>query len=235
MGMGRAIVLRLAAEGALVSILDIDKDAADATSALVADAGGDAIVVPCDLANRIEVRDAVATHLARRGGIEILVNNAGVMHGEDDLVENTPDRAWNFTFAVNLFGPAALYDEIIPFMVRAGKGAIVTCASNAGVMGTTRPVYGASKGALIGLTLALARRHQRDGLRINVVLPGAFATPMIDRVRHFPASVLHPRYRPIAGLADPAAIGGAIAFLVSDDAATINGAIVPVDGGATAV
>lgn len=233
-GLGRETARLFLDVGASVVIADLDGAAAERTAEGLS-AVGPAIGVAVDVADEASVRCAFAVAQAAFGGIDILVNNAGVMHRDDDLMEATPDTAWAFTFAVNLIGPQALCAAVLPHMIAAKRGVIVTSASNAGVMGTTRPVYGSSKGAVIGMTLALARRHAADGIRANVVLPGAFATPMLDKVRDFPITVRQPRYRPLGRLGDPSEIAGTIAFLASDDAATINGAIVPVDGGATAV
>lgn len=235
MGMGREIALRLAAEGAAVTVFDIDAAAGDATVALVQASGGRALFRHCDLTDAASVQAAIDAHVAHWGTLDVLVNNAGIMHSADDLVEDTPDAAWQASFGVNLFGVFHTCHYALPHMLAAGGGVIVNSASNAGTVGTTRPLYGSSKAAAISLTLEIARQYGHRHIRANVVLPGAFATPMLDTVKHYAAKVARPRYRPLERLGQAHEIAGMVAFLACDDARAINGAIFPVDGGSTAV
>ena len=235
MGMGREIALRLASEGGSVSVFDIDAGAGAATVALVQTAGGNAIFMRCDLTDAASVQAAVAAHVAQWGGVDVLVNNAGIMHSADDLIEDTPEAAWEASFGVNLNGPFHTCHYALLHMLAAGGGVIVNSASNAGTVGTTRPLYGTSKAAAISLTLEIARQYGDRNIRANVVLPGAFATPMLDTVRHYAIKVARPRYRPLERIGQAHEITGMIAFLACDDSQSINGAIFPVDGGSTAV
>jgi NAD(P)-dependent dehydrogenase (short-subunit alcohol dehydrogenase family) len=232
-GMGQAIALRLAHEGADVAIFDRDGAAAADTATQIEQAGGRALPLPVDITRFREVDAAVARIAAQWGGIDVLVSNAGIMHPEDDMAALSGDAVWRTTFAVNLHGAYACIRAALPHL-RERRGAIVVSASNAGTVGTARPVYGASKAALIAMTLAVAREVAADGVRANVVLPGAFATPMLDVVRHYPLTARYPRHRPIDRIADPGEIAGAVAFLASSDARHISGTVVPVDGGSTA-
>jgi NAD(P)-dependent dehydrogenase (short-subunit alcohol dehydrogenase family) len=235
MGMGRAIALRLAAEGAWVTVLDIDAAAANETVRLAHGLGGDVHFQPCDVASDAAVRRAMEAHCERFGGLDILVNNVGVMHRDDDLVEAISDAAWDWTLGINVKGPYNCAAQAIPHMIAAGGGSIVTTSSNAGVMGAGRPAYGASKGAVIAMMLAFARQYADAGIRSNVILPGAFRTPMLDVVMDYPMSAKHPTYRPLVRIAEPEEITGAVAYLASDDARGVTGMVLPVDGGSTAV
>jgi NAD(P)-dependent dehydrogenase (short-subunit alcohol dehydrogenase family) len=233
--MGRAIALRLAAEGACVVVFDIDAPAAEATVAEVRGAGGGAYFYRCDIASFSEVRSAVSAVARDHGGLHLLVNNAGIMHPDDDLLEHTSDAAWERTMAVNFFGAFHCCKNAIPHLLANRGGAIVSVASVGGVMGTTRPVYGASKGAIIGMTTTIARQYALQGLRANVVLPSGVNTPMLNVVMQFKRTVRQPVYCPLQRVAEPQEIAGVVAFLGSSDASSCNGAVWPVDGGTLAV
>jgi NAD(P)-dependent dehydrogenase (short-subunit alcohol dehydrogenase family) len=233
--MGRAITLRLAAEGAHVAVFDIDAVAAEATVAAVRANGGSACFYRCDIANLSEVRGAIAAVVRDNDGLNLLVNNAGIMHPDDDLLEHTSDEAWDRTMAVNFYGPFHCCKYSIPHLLANRGGAIVSVASVGGVMGTTRPVYGASKGAIIGMTISIAQQYAQQGLRANVVLPSGVNTPMLDVVMQFKRTVKQPVYCPLQRMAEPEEIAGVVAFLGSSDASSCNGAVWPVDGGTLAV
>jgi NAD(P)-dependent dehydrogenase (short-subunit alcohol dehydrogenase family) len=235
LGMGRAIALRLATEGARVAVFDINVAAAVATVAAVRACGGSAQFYRCDIATAGDVQTAVSAVARDSGGLHVLVNNAGIMHPDDDMLEHTSDEAWNRTFAVNLHGPFHCCKYAIPHLLASGGGAIVSIASVGGVMGTTRPVYGASKGAVIGMTTMIARQYAAQGLRANVVLPSGVNTPMLDVVMKYQRTIRQPVYNPLQRVAEPEEIAGVVAFLASRDASDVNAAVWPVDGGTLAV
>jgi NAD(P)-dependent dehydrogenase (short-subunit alcohol dehydrogenase family) len=235
LGMGRAIALRLASEGARVAVLDINESAAESTVAAVRASGGSAQLYRCDIASTRDVEVTVAAVVRDAGALHVLINNAGIMHPDDDLLEHTSDAAWDRTLAVNFLGPFHCCRFSIPHLLGSGGGAIVSIASIGGVMGTTRPVYGASKGAVIGMTSLIARQYAAQGLRANVVLPGGVNTPMLEVVMKYRRTVRQPVYNPLQRVAEPEEIAGVVAYLASDDAAGVNGALWPVDGGTLAV
>jgi NAD(P)-dependent dehydrogenase (short-subunit alcohol dehydrogenase family) len=235
LGMGRAIALRLASEGARVAVFDINAAAAADTVSAVQLAGGSAQFYHCDISSADAVCTALTATVRDMGGLHLLVNNAGIMHPDDDMLEHTSDEAWDRTFAVNFHGPLHCCKYAIPFLLASGAGAIVSIASVGGVMGTTRPVYGASKGAVIGMTSMIARQYAAQRLRANVVLPSGVNTPMLDVVMKFKRTIRQPVYNPLQRLAEPEEIAGVVAFLGSRDASNVNAAVWPVDGGTLAV
>jgi NAD(P)-dependent dehydrogenase (short-subunit alcohol dehydrogenase family) len=181
------------------------------------------------------VQAAVEATMTRFGALHILVNNAGGMHPDDDLVECLSEEAWAQTFAVNVYGPFHCCRFVLPRLIASGGGSVITIASMAAVMGTLRPAYGASKAALVALTLAVARQYAGQGIRANAILPGGVNTPMLETVMKYRASAAQPTYRPLKRFAEPEEIASVAAFLLSDDAAHLTGTVFPVDGGATAV
>jgi len=233
--MGRAIALRLAREGARVAILDIDSRAGDETVRRVEALGRECVLHACDISRGDEVAAAVAATVARFGSLHVLVNNAGIMHPDDDLLENLEESAWDQTFAVNVQGPFHCCHFALPHIVASGGGAVVTIASMAAVMGTLRPAYGTSKAALVALTLCVARQFASRHVRANAILPGGVNTPMLETVMKYRASAAQPTYRPLQRFAEPDEIAAVTAFLASDESSHLTGSLFPVDGGATAV
>ena len=173
--------------------------------------------------------------MGRAIALHVPINNAGIMHPDDDLLEHASDAAWDRTLAVNFHGPFHCCRFSIPHLLASGGGAIVSIASVGGVMGTTRPLYGAGKGAVIGMTTLIARQYAAQGLRANVVLPAGVNTPMLDVVMKYQRTVRQPVYNPMQRVAESGEIAGVVAYLASADAAGVNGALWPADGGTLAV
>ncbi len=238
-GMGRAIALRYAKEGASVCVVDIDRPGGEEVTRMVRDRGGDADFVRCDVAQRDDVRQAVAATIRRFGKLHILVNNAGIYDpGDTPSVENLKETTWDRVLAVNLKGPFYFCKYAIPEIVTCGGGAIVNIASTAGMVASDRAAYGASKGALIAMTRAVARQYGADNVRSNVICPGPIDTPLAEAARAARAE-LDPAPFTVPVLLDrlgtPEEVAELALFLVTDDASYITAAIYPVDGGLTAV
>ena len=236
-GIGRAICGRFADEGAAVAVVDIDESGADATAGAIADAGGRAIAVTTDLRVPDDIAAAVARVGDEFGSIDVLVNNAGVMDAlRPPLSVSLPQ--WELAFAVNVTAPFLLCQAVLPGMIANGRGAIVNIASIAGLSGgRAGTAYTASKHALVGLTRSIAFTHVEDGIRCNAICPGGVATGIADRddprdpfgaERYRLAHATKPRH------GEPDEIASVAAFLASDRASFVNGAIVPVDAGWTA-
>ncbi len=236
-GIGRAICGRFADEGAAVAVVDIDESGADATAGAIADAGGRAIAVTTDLRVPDDIAAAVARVGDEFGSIDVLVNNAGVMDAlRPPLSVSLPQ--WELAFAVNVTAPFLLCQAVLPGMIANGAGAIVNIASIAGLSGgRAGTAYTASKHALVGLTRSIAFTHVEDGIRCNAICPGGVATGIADRddprdpfgaERYRLAHATKPRH------GEPDEIASVAAFLASDRASFVNGAIVPVDAGWTA-
>jgi len=225
-GIGRATAERLAAEGARVVMADVD-GAAAAEAADALPGGGFAVRV--DVADAQSVKAAVAEVLSRTDGIDVLINNAGIVR--DATLAKVTDQMWQSVIDVNLSGTFHLTREVAPLMVARGRGAIVNAASVVGVYGNFgQTSYVASKAGVIGMTRVWARELGKKGVRVNCIAPGFIATDMTASMR---ADVLASmkEHTPLGRLGRAEDVAAAYAFLASDDAAFINGQVLGVDGG----
>ena len=227
-GIGLATALRFASEGARVIAADIS---AERLAALSERPGAGAIVtIAGDLATEAAVQAVVA---AAEGRIDVLANVAGIMDAFLPAAE-VDDATWERVMAVNVTAIMRLMRATIPEMVRAGKGAIVNIASEAALRGSAAGfAYTTSKHAVIGMTRSAAFMYAKDGIRVNAIAPGGVRTSIEGAMRS-PLAVA--RQAPLLPLVVPPPaeaddIAAAIAFLASDEARNINGAILPSDGG----
>jgi glucose 1-dehydrogenase/3-oxoacyl-[acyl-carrier protein] reductase len=232
-GIGRAIARRLAADGAAVVCADIDRDGADETVRLVAEAGGTAVAVVCDVRDRAQVRAAVATAVERLGGLHLVVNNAGVVTMSD--LESLTDDEWDFVVDVNLKGQFVVAQEASRVM--HGGGAMVNLSTvEAAVVvsssGHCQPHYNASKGGVPMLTKALAVELAAKGIRVNAVAPGPINTRFSGGDITGPEAMAFMSQRLLVPrVGEPDDVANAVSFLLSDQASFISGAHLPVDGG----
>ncbi|MFA4926906.1 MAG: glucose 1-dehydrogenase [Patulibacter sp.] len=232
-GMGAAMALRFAAEGAEVVGLDID---GDALARVAASAPGTIRPEVIDVSDPDAVEALVAA-TAARGRIDVLCNNAGVL---DDYApaHETSWELWRRILGVNLDGPFLLSRAVAPVMVAQGKGAIVnTCSIAAYVAGGGGAAYTASKHALLGLTRQLAFDYGPHGVRVNAVCPGAVATGMTTELRTPDQANAHVdraiAATPAGRWGDPGEVAAVALFLASDEASFVHGTPVLVDGGWT--
>lgn len=234
-GIGAAIAERLVAEGARVLVVDLDEEAAARTAARLGDA---ARAQPADVSREADVAAAIRAAVDAFGGLDVLVNNAGI--GIAGTALGTDMDAYERVMAVNVRGTFLGIRHAVPAMREGGGGTIVNLSSIAALVGLPgRAAYTASKGAIDALTRAAAIDHLADGIRINAVAPGTVETPWIDRIvgetddpgaekRRMRERQPHGRF------VQPAEIAAMVAFLASDEAASIVGATMVVDGGMTA-
>jgi NAD(P)-dependent dehydrogenase (short-subunit alcohol dehydrogenase family) len=237
-GIGRAIAQCLARAGALVLICDIDAAAAAAAAAAITADGGRALARAADVSLAADCQAAVDAAVAAWGGVDVLVNNAGIIRRADVL--QTTVQEWDQVMAVNVRSVFLMCKYAIPVMTRAGGGTIVNTASCWGLKGGPDAVsYCASKGAVVNMTRALAIDHGRHGIRVNAVCPGDTDTPMLrEEARQLGMAagqmLTEAADRPLGRIGSPEEIAAAVLWLASDASSYVTGASIPVDGGGIA-
>lgn len=233
-GIGRATALAFAREGASVMIGDVDPRAAETVRDIEA-AGGSAAFKKVDVSVRSQAFELVAACVERFGGLEVALNNAGVLPPTLPLHE-MPEVEFDRVLAIDLKGVFNMLQTEISHMLTHGGGAIVNTASVAGVIADPGMApYVAAKHAVVGLTKAAAIDYARQGIRVNTVAPGLVRTPMTDRWLadpEFKSAFL--AASPVGRAAEPEEIAGTILHLCSEDASFTNGALIVIDGGQTA-
>lgn len=236
-GIGRAAAVHFAREGAKVLVADLNEMGARETVKTVEAAGGEAVAVVGDLSDQQTVDQVVSTAVDLFGGLDVLVNNAGIMDRMSALAE-TGDAEWERVLRIDLTAPFLLTRAALPHMLSTGSGAIVFTASEAGLRGSAAgAAYTAAKHGIVGLTKNLAVMYRKQGIRANAIAPGGTATNVqvdADPEGHGVA-VIGGHLTNAGRLATAEEQAAAIVFLASDAASHINGAILPVDDGWAAV
>jgi NAD(P)-dependent dehydrogenase (short-subunit alcohol dehydrogenase family) len=232
-GIGQAIAISLAREGASVVVFDKSAERAEATLHDVEERGGHGVVLEGDVTSESDCAAMVRVASERFGGLDILVNNAAVSRHVP--ITETTMELYDEVIGVNLTGSFLACKFAIPALIERGGGSIVNIGSIAGIRdsGTSHPAYCASKAAQLGLTIDLAGAYGRDNVRVNAVLPGIIATPMQASVGTV-ADDVRARLNLLGRMGDAWDIANAVLFLCSDEGAYITGVALPVDGGATA-
>jgi NAD(P)-dependent dehydrogenase (short-subunit alcohol dehydrogenase family) len=234
-GIGRAIALRFAAEGARVVISDVDGEAA---ARVAAEAGGETLVRKTDVTSTSEVETLVQTSVEEWGGLDVMVNNAGI--GVAGTTTVTTEEDYERVMDVCLRGTFLGMKHAIPAIRDSEGGSVINMSSVAALVGIAdRAVYSAAKGAILAITRAAAIDHVEEGVRVNCIAPGTVDTPWIGRItagyddpeearRNMQARQPHGR------LVTPEEIAAMAAYLASDESASVIGACMVVDGGVTA-
>ncbi|PKQ37637.1 MAG: 3-ketoacyl-ACP reductase [Actinobacteria bacterium HGW-Actinobacteria-1] len=235
-GMGRAMAVRFAAEGAKVVAADWHQDSLDETVAMITSAGGTAIGVQGNVADQAQAEAIIDAAVAAYGKVDVLCNNAGVMDTNQGAAELT-NEMWERVLGINLTGPMYLTRKALPVMLGGGGGSIINTASVAGVGGGAAGLaYTVSKHGLVGLTKQTAFRYAQEGIRCNAIAAGAVETNImqsVDPTKMDPAGSARCQtyYAAIPGQLKPEEIANLALFLASDESTKINGAIIPADAG----
>ncbi|MDP6868301.1 MAG: SDR family oxidoreductase [Acidimicrobiales bacterium] len=233
-GIGRATATRMAADGATIVGFDRDDHGLASVAAEITGSGGTMTTVTGDVSDRTECIAAVDAAVSTHGRLDILANVAGVTWAEH--VADITEAGWKQMMDVNVSGSFWCAQAALPHLLEQ-HGNIVNIASNAGLMGQAYTVaYSTAKGAVVNMTRALAMEYAKQPVRINAVAPGGVDSPM-SRDFVMPDDLdytLMQGYIGFRSMADPAELANVIAFVASDEASRMHGAIVSVDGGLTA-
>jgi 2-keto-3-deoxy-L-fuconate dehydrogenase len=228
-GIGEATARALRDLGAMVAILDRNVDSPI----------DDVLAIRCDVTDAGTVDHAIATVVERFGGIDVLVNNAGI--GAIGNVSENSDEEWAQVLDVNVVSVARVTRAALPHLIRSENAAVVNVCSAVAFVGVRqRALYSASKGAVFSLTLAMAADHVHEGVRVNAVAPGTVDTPWVSRLldtaddRDSAATALRAR-QPLGRLVSADEVAAAIVSLASPKAASTTGTILHVDGGMTSL
>jgi NAD(P)-dependent dehydrogenase (short-subunit alcohol dehydrogenase family) len=234
-GIGKAIAEVFAEEGAWVLVADLDDAAGEATAAGIVARGGRAAFRHVDVSDASQVAAAVAEAAGVDGGrIDVLCNNAAYLGPWHDVV-SAPRDEWEKCLQTGLLGTAHFLRAVLPLMVPRRSGSIVNIASIQGIVGArTSAAYTSMKHAVVGLTRSVAYDYAPHNIRANVICPGPIATRIAPR----PGDELHRRQiskTPLGRVGQPREVALAALFLAGEDASFITGAVLPVDGGWTAI
>jgi 3-oxoacyl-[acyl-carrier protein] reductase len=228
-GIGRAVAMRLAKDGAVVALAARNEEKLKGVVAEIAAAGGSAEVFVLDIASEESIKAVAKAVLAHFGKLDVLVNNAGITR--DNLLLRMKRADWDDVLQTNLTGTFLLTQAIMGAMIRARSGRIINISSVVGRMGQAGQAnYAASKAGLIGFTRSLAREIASRGVTANVVAPGYIESPMtaVLDARQQESILAH---IPLGRIGADADVAHAVAFLASDEASYITGAVLDVNGG----
>ena len=234
-GIGRAIALRLASEGARVALADVDEEAVRKVASVIE---GETLVRRTDVTRAGEVEALVSSVVEEWGGLDVMVNNAGV--GVAATVVNTTEEDYERVMDVCVRGTLLGMKYAIPAIKGSGGGSVINMSSVAALVGIQdRAVYSAAKGAILSLTRAAAIDHVAEGVRVNCIAPGTVDTPWVSRITAGyddpeEARANMQARQPHSRFVTPEEIAAMAAYLASDEAASCIGACMIVDGGVTA-
>ncbi len=231
-GIGRAIALELASEGAKVCVADLNPETAKKTAGEIKAMGREAIAVTVDVTKLDQCQKMVQAAVAAFGGVDVLVNNVG--WDKMELFINSEPATWDKVLSINLVGPINCFKAVLPAMIERKSGSIVSIASDAGRVGSSgEAVYSGAKGGIIAFSKTVAREVARYGITVNCVAPGPTDTPLFAAVAGDNPAITEGLKKaiPLRRLAQPEDIAGAVAFFASSKASYVTGQVLSVSGG----
>jgi NAD(P)-dependent dehydrogenase (short-subunit alcohol dehydrogenase family) len=236
-GIGRETAVLFAKEGAKVVVVDVNDEAGAESVAQVEAAEGQAIYVHADVSDKKSCEGMVAAAEKHFGKLDVLFNNAGIMHSQDDDAVHTEEAIWDLTMAINLKGVFLGCKYGIPALRRAGGGSIINTASFVALLGAATPqlAYTASKGGVVAMTRELAIIHARENIRVNALCPGPLRTELL--MRYLNTEEKRERrlvHIPMGRFGEAKEMAYAALYLASDESSYVTGAEFVVDGGITA-
>jgi len=235
-GIGRETALLFAKEGAKVVIVDVNEAGGAETVHEIEDKGGAATFVRTDVSKSDDCKNMVRVAENTYGKLDVLFNNAGIMHGDDDDATGTEEDVWDFTMAINLKGVFLGCKYGIPALRRAGGGSVINTASFVAILGAATPqlAYTASKGGVLAMTRELAVIHARENIRVNALCPGPLRTELLmkflDTDEKMQRRLVH---IPMGRFGEAKEIAQAALYLASEESSYMTGASFVVDGGIT--
>jgi NAD(P)-dependent dehydrogenase (short-subunit alcohol dehydrogenase family) len=236
-GIGRESALLFAREGAMILAVDLNEQATAETVALVEKAGGRAAACRADVSKDADCRQMVALAEKTYGRLDVLFNNAGIMHPKDDDAVTTTEDIWDVTLNINAKGVFLGCKHGIPALRRAGGGSVINTASFVALMGAATPqiAYTASKGAVLAMTRELAVIHARENIRVNALCPGPLRTELLmsylNTEEKKQRRLVHV---PMGRFGEAREIAQAALYLASSESSYVTGTEFLVDGGLTA-
>jgi NAD(P)-dependent dehydrogenase (short-subunit alcohol dehydrogenase family) len=236
-GIGRESALLFAREGAKVVVADVSDAAGATVVAEIEAAGGAAVFVHADVSKAADAEGMVGAAEEHFGKLDVLFNNAGIMHSDDDNAITTEESVWDLTMNINLKGVFMGCKYGIPALRRAGGGSIINVASFVALMGAATPqlAYTASKGGVLAMTRELAVIHARENIRVNAICPGPLRTELLMKFLNTEAKKQRRLVHiPMGRFGEAIEIARSALFLASDDSSFTTGATFTVDGGITA-
>ena len=233
-GFGRETSIKLAQRGANISVVDVSKEQGEETVKLCKQLGTNAIFIEADVSKVEDVKRYVSQTVEHFGKIDLFFNNAGIS-GSGVRTLDCSEEEFDAIVNVNLKGAFYGLKYVVNEMLKTGGGSIVNTASLGGIVGMpTLGPYSATKHGIVGLTKTIAGEYGRDNIRINAIAPGTNETPM---VKAFPPEAIKAMGEavPMGRLGQPHEVGNVVAFLLSDEASYIHGAVISIDGGSAAL
>ncbi len=236
-GIGRETALLFASEGAKVVCVDINDAGGKETVTMIQEQHGEAIYVHADVSKAADCEQMVSAAEESFGKLNVLFNNAGIMHSSDDDAVNTDEDVWDLTMRINAKGVFLGCKYGIPALRRAGGGSIINTASFVALLGAATPqiAYTASKGAVLALTRELAVVHARENIRVNALCPGPLHTELLMKFLNTEAKkqrrLVHV---PMGRFGQAKEMAYAALYLASDESSYVTGSEFTVDGGITA-